>query len=227
VAHWVSGDLASVPDAIVIMIKSLLMKTFYDRFQLQFITLLVLLPTLTLSCQPLQHTFHGSPYVEPKPAPGFQLTQTNGEILSFPSDISTPALLFFGYTYCPDVCPATAAHVRWVFDQLGNDSNKVTFIFITVDPERDSLNVIDNFLSRFNPNFLGLRGELVDLDPIKLAYGVFAEKDPESPEDRYFITHTARVFLIDENGILCTSYPFNTQREDILADLRYLVGNSP
>jgi protein SCO1/2 len=199
---------------------------YFQRRTLFPISFLLLSTVLLYGCQDLQHTYHGSPYVEPIEASSFRLTQTNGEDLSFPSDLPGISLLFFGYTLCPDVCPGTAAQVKWVFDQLGNDANRVNFIFVTVDPERDTPDKIENFLRRFNPNFIGLRGEDEELDPIKLAYGVYAERDSESPTNNYLITHTARVFLIDESGILRTGYPFDTPREDILSDLKYLIGKS-
>jgi protein SCO1/2 len=208
------------------MIKSLLMNIDLRHRPCLPASLALFLSILTFGCQPIQHTYHGSPYVEPKEASSFQLTKTNGEVISFPSDLPGISLLFFGYTHCPDVCPGTAAQVKLVFDKLGSNINRVNFVFVTVDPDRDSLDKIENFPRRFNPNFIGLRGELGELEQIKVDYGVFAEVDPDSSEENYLITHTARVFLIDDNGILRTGYPFDTPHEDILADVKYLLGKS-
>lgn len=192
------------------------------------ISFILILWTVVLlqGCQTSQHSFHGSPYSELNPAPSFVLTRTNGEQLLFPEGIEGISLIFFGYTHCPDVCPGTAAQMKWVFNQLGESSEQVNFIFITVDPERDQPEIIENFLYRFHPSFIGLRGEQSELTPIKLAYGVLAEVDPESSAEDYLITHTARIFLIDGSGILRTNYPFGTPPEDILSDLEYLIGAS-
>jgi protein SCO1/2 len=158
---------------------------------------------LLQGCQPIEHTFHGSPYPELKIAPNFQLTQTSGEILSFPADLDGISLLFFGYTYCPDVCPGTAAQMKWVFEQLDESAIRVNFIFVTVDPGRDTPDIIEKFLSRFSPAFIGLRGDQTELEPIKQAYGV-----------------------LDQEKYLRTGYPFGTSSEEILSDLKYLLGAS-
>ena len=191
-------------------------------------TAVLILITLVLlqGCQAKEYTFHGSPYSELKSAPNFQLTNSSGEVLAFPADLDGISLLFFGYTHCPDICPGTAAQMKWVFEQLAEDADGVNFIFVTVDPGRDTPEIIERFLSRFHPEFIGLRGDLTELEPIKQAYGVLAEIDPGSSGNDYLITHTARVFLIDQDKHLRTGYPFGTPPEEILADVKYLLGAS-
>jgi protein SCO1/2 len=208
------------------MIKSVLMIMRSDQ-RIWFSTFLILSTAILLQgCQPSDYKFHGSPYSELKTAPTFELAHTNGTFISFPLDLEGISLLFFGYTHCPDVCPATAAQMKWVFDQLGENAVGINFIFVSIDPGRDTPELIERFLSRFNPTFIGLYGDQTNLNPIKQAYGVLAEIDPGSSGTDYLITHTARIFLIDQNKYLRTGYPFATPPEDILSDLKHLLGDS-
>jgi protein SCO1/2 len=184
-----------------------------------------LLPILLLvltSCGPKPHQWNGSPYQNPKPAPEIILLDTGGDDFRLSEQRGKAVLLFFGYTYCPDVCPATVAEMRIVFDQLGEDADRVVFGLVTVDPERDTPEVLESYLERHHAQFYGLRGDKSQLETIKEAYGVYAEKDSQDPEN-YLITHTARVFLVDTEGILQTNYSFGTYPEEILADLQYIL----
>lgn len=131
-------------------------------------------------------------------------------------------LLYFGYTFCPDVCPSTLVNVRHIMDELGDSSQDVIFVMLTVDPARDSPEILREYLSRFHPRFVGLWGEGEDLEAVKQAYGVFSEIDPKSEPANYLISHTARIFLIDQGGLLRTGYAFGTPNEEILSDIMYL-----
>ena len=184
--------------------------------------LIIVLLVLLSSCGAPPHQWHGSPYSNPKEAPEITLFDTQGETFRLSDQKGKVVLLFFGYTYCPDVCPATVAEMRWVFDRLGENAERVIFGFVSVDPERDTPDVLENYLKRHNANFYGLWGTSEELEGIKAAYGVYAEKDSEDPEN-YLITHTARVFLVDAEGILRTNYSFGTFPEDILADVEYVL----
>jgi protein SCO1/2 len=179
---------------------------------------------MLISCGPKPHQWNGSPYQNPKPAPEIILMDTQGEEFKLSEQEGKVVLLFFGYTYCPDVCPATVAEMRIVFDQLGENADRVVFGFVTVDPERDTPDVLESYLSRHGAQFYGLRGDLEQLEPIKAAYGVYAEKDSQDLQN-YLITHTARVFLVDTEGILQTNYSFGTYPEEILADVQYILSS--
>jgi protein SCO1/2 len=149
---------------------------------------------------------------------------TKGDEFKLSEQTGKVVILFFGYTYCPDVCPATVSDMRWVFDQLGEDAGDVIFGFVSVDPGRDTPDVLESYLKRHNANFYGLWGELEQLEEIKAAYGVYAERDSDDPNN-YLITHTARVFLVDAEGVLRTNYSFGTFPEEILADVRHSLEN--
>ena len=185
--------------------------------------LIVLALALLAGCSPAAVELHGSPYQDPAPAPGFTLPSSTGSTFDLANERGRIVLLYFGYTFCPDVCPATLAEIRQIFDQEPGLMDSTALAMVTVDPERDTLPVLREYLARFNPEFIGLRAEGDELDSLLDAYGVFAERDPESDPEYYLVTHTARLFLIDSQGLLRTSYAFGTPIEEIKADLHVLL----
>lgn len=187
--------------------------------------LLVLLAEFWLAagCGSPAPSWHGSPSIPAVPAADFLLEDQFGRPFELRSQAGKVTLLFFGYTQCPDVCPATVANVGWLFGELGDPSERLTFAFVTVDPERDSPAVLGEYLGRFNPGFLGLTGEPAALEQIRADYGVAAEVDHSQHGDDYLMIHTGRLFLIDQQSLLQTSYGYGTPREDILLDLRAML----
>jgi protein SCO1/2 len=133
--------------------------------------------------------------------------------------------MFFGYTSCPDVCPTTLAEARWVLEGLGDDADRVIFLFTTVDPERDTPEVLGTYVAAFHPAIVGLTGAPDVLAAVRQDYGIFAEKEVlEGSATDYIVNHTARLFLVDTEGRLRLSYSFGTPPEDILEDIRHLLG---
>lgn len=184
---------------------------------------LIFLQGILASCQSASHPWHGTPYKVLSPAPDFSLTRADGGSLSLRDLRGSVILLYFGYTFCPDVCPATLSEVRQIFDHLGPDADCAELVMITVDPQRDTAQVLQRYLARFGERFIGLYGSQEQLDEAMGSYGVFASRDPSEDPEAYFIAHTARLFLIDAQGMLRTQYAFGTPPEDILADVRYAL----
>lgn len=156
-------------------------------------------------------------------AADFALEDQFGRPFELLSQSGKATLLFFGYTHCPDVCPTTVASVRWLFEELGDSSEGLTFAFVTIDPERDRPALLAEYLSRFHPAFLGLTGDPQTIEQIRSDYGVAAEIDHSTHADDYLMIHTGRLFLIDQQGLLQTSYSFDTSPADILPDLRAVL----
>ncbi len=175
------------------------------------------------ACQSYQ--FKGTQYPDPQSAPDFELAATNGDRFRLSDQQGQTVLMFFGYTSCPDVCPLTLAEARRVLEGLGDDADKVTFLFITVDPERDTTEVLDTYVTAFHPAITGLTGTPDELAAVRQDYGITAEKEVlEGSAAGYVVNHTARVFLVDAEGRLRLSYAFGTPPEDILEDIRHLIG---
>lgn len=172
---------------------------------------------------PKTDTFRGTLYDPPLPAPGIELARENGDIFRLSEMQGNIVLLFFGYTSCPDVCPTTLSELRIVNEELGNNSNRVKVVFVTVDPERDTPKKTQAYVSIFNPSFYGLSGSMDELESVWSGYGVFREVDAvASSASGYLVTHTARVYLIDQAGNLRLSYSNGTPTEDIVNDLKIL-----
>lgn len=169
--------------------------------------------------------FRGTAYGEPyPPAPEIELMQANGQIFHLSSLKGKITLLFFGYTSCPDVCPTTLAELKLVVDELGNNANSVSVVFVTVDPERDTPERMQEYVNHFNSNFIGLSGSTEKLTSVWGNYGVYREIVPaENSESDYSVDHTARVTLIDANGNMRLSYGFQTPVDDIVHDIKLLL----
>jgi protein SCO1/2 len=188
----------------------------------RFPFVLALLAFMLSACQP--YRFKGTEYLDPAPAPDFELTRSDGGRLQLRNQRGQTILLFFGFTACPDVCPTTLADARRILEGLGDEADNVQYLFITVDPERDTPEVLQKYVSIFDPAIVGLTGSAEELSRVWADYGIFVEKTAlESSDLGYTVTHTARVFVVDEEGRLRLSYAFGTPYEDILGDVRHLL----
>jgi protein SCO1/2 len=170
------------------------------------------------------YEFQGSLIDPPFPAADFALTDQHGETFILSDHGGEVVLIFFGYTNCPDVCPVTLSEFRQVKAQLGEKADRVQFVYITVDPARDTVERIGEHLENFDPTFVGLTGDLSDLEPVWKAYGVYAAKVDTGSVAGYLVDHTARVYAIDVNGNLRLTYPFETDSDAIADDVFFLLG---
>jgi protein SCO1/2 len=179
---------------------------------------------LAPACSSRPYSWQGTPYDPPQPAPEIKISNASGQPFSLTEQHGVITLLYFGYTYCPDVCPATAAILSQVFEALDARPDEMQFIMISLDPERETPEDIDAYMRRFHPNFKGLWANRAELDKIQTDYGIVAIREPSDNPDTYLITHTARVFLIDQQGNLRAHYAFGSPPGEFIADLRYLSG---
>jgi len=172
---------------------------------------------------PNTDSFRGTLFDPALPAPEIELTWGDGSDFRLSEARGQIVLLYFGYTFCPDVCPTTLSDLRRVVEDLGEDAARVQVIFVTVDPERDTLEKVREYVSFFNPNFIGLGGSMEELGKVWNAYGIYRETTefPNSASG-YLVNHTARVYLIDQDGNLRLSYSYGTPPEDILHDIKIL-----
>ena len=130
--------------------------------------------------------------------------------------------IFFGYTHCPDVCPTTLADMTQVLKLLGKDADKVQVLFITVDPERDTPEILAQYPPAFHPSFIGLSGDGYATESAAKAFGIAYQKQP-GKNGGYSIDHSAGTFLIAPGGKPILLSPF-AQRPELLAqDIRLLM----
>ncbi len=169
-------------------------------------------------------SFRGSEMPEPVAVPDFVLTDQNNQPFRLSDQQGNVVLLFFGYTQCPDVCPTTLATWRKVHEGLGQDAHQVRFVFVTVDPERDTPERLGAHVNAFNPDFIGLTGTPEALDAVYKTFYIVHEKDTSSGSAAgYLISHTATSFLLDKEGRWRLRETYGTPAEDIVHDIQQLL----
>lgn len=149
----------------------------------------------------------------------FRLTDQNGLTVTEADLKGKASLVFFGFTHCPDVCPTALFDMSELIKAMGPDADKVQVFFVTVDPERDTPEVMKAYISSFDPRIRGLSGPPDMIEAMERAYRVYAKKVPLKDGD-YTMDHTALVYLMDKSGAFVA--PFNTKRapQDAANDLR-------
>ena len=155
----------------------------------------------------------------------FNLVDQNSKPITDQDMKGRPFLVFFGFTHCPDVCPTTLFEVSEIFRALGPEAKDVRALFVTVDPERDTPEVLKDYLSSFDPRIIGVTGDEAAIAAVEKAYRVYAKKVPTDGGD-YTMDHTAIVYLMNKDGRFVA--PFNMKRrpEEAAADLQALSLNS-
>jgi protein SCO1 len=183
--------------------------------------LIVVIGLALFSLRPYE--FHGMILQSPTQAGDFQLTGDNGQPVALSDFSGKIVLLYFGYTICPDVCPTTLADLHVARKTLGKRADQVQVLMVTVDPERDTVEVLSQYIPHFDPSFIGLTGSLDQITQIATNYGVYFEKRKVNSALGYLIDHTATVMVIDRKGYVREVFPYGTPAKDIAADLAYLL----
>lgn len=140
----------------------------------------------------------------------FELVNQDGKTVTEKDFLGKPLLVFFGFTHCPDICPTTLFEVSEVLNRLGPDAEKVSAIFVTVDPERDTPEKLKLYLSSFHPRISALSGSEAQIEAIKKTYYVYAKRVPLEGGG-YTMDHTSVVYLMDRQGKFVA--PFNLKRD--------------
>lgn len=170
----------------------------------------------------------------------FTLTSQTGEPISLSDLRGRAVLMFFGYTHCPDVCPTTLTDYRRVKQALGEEAKNAAFVFISVDGERDTPDVMSQYLGQFDASFIGMTGDAATLEQLGTQFGLVVEQQTGGHEhehedeqehvhtedldvNNYFVEHTSPSFLIDPDGYLRMVYFYNTRVEAIAEGIRELL----
>ncbi len=170
------------------------------------------------------YEYKGAVFEPPLPLPDFELQAATGEPFHLKDVEGDITLIYFGYTFCPDVCPLTMADVRTALAGLENGRERVHVIFISVDPERDTPEVLTRYTAAFGPEFLGLTDDFPKVQEVMKPYGAFAEKEEATGSAAgYLVSHTARLYLVSPHQELLLTYPFGFEPEDLRSDLEYLL----
>lgn len=192
------------------------------RWPLVFLCLVFLAGCSTFNQKPYQ--MHGAVFDPPRMLTDFTLKSTDGTDFTLSQHKGQTILLYFGYRSCPDFCPTTFAELNQIYAALKKPKNKLKIVFVTVDPDRDTLDNLTLYVHGFNEDFIGLRDDGAILKQLMQDFGVTAEKRQvgDSPLS-YLVDHTASVFLITGDGQLKVQYLYGTDYRDILADLRTIL----
>ena len=153
----------------------------------------------------------------------FSLVSSKGGNFTQDDLKGTPSLIFFGYTFCPDVCPTTLAETTAWRAQLGLTPEQLRIIFVTVDPERDTPEMVKDYVEGFDPSVIGLVGNLEETEKAKAAFGVFSEKAGELDTDYYLVNHTALTFLIKADGGFQGTIAYGESSDTALGKIERLV----
>jgi protein SCO1/2 len=169
-------------------------------------------------------------------APKFQLTDVTGasfgKSLALTDHTGKPRTLadfqgkvvaiFFGFTQCPDACPTTLAEMAKVMKELGPDAGKVQVLFVSVDPERDTQELLKQYVTAFHPTFIGLSGDVEATARAAKEFKVYAQKKPLE-KGGYTVDHSAGTFILDQQGRLRLFAQYGAGAQALLNDIRLLL----
>jgi protein SCO1/2 len=160
----------------------------------------------------------GAPYAQ-----DFSLTDHNGVRRSVADFRGKLVLVFFGFTQCPDVCPTTMAQLANTMKQLGPDADKVQVLMVTVDPERDTAELLKQYVPAFDPRFLGLRGTLDETNKMAKDFKTYFSKVEGKTKGSYTMDHMANVYVFDRSGKIRLYVRPDALGEPLVHDLKQLL----
>ena len=159
-------------------------------------------------------------------ARGFSLTDHHGTPRTLADFKGKVVVVFFGYTHCPDVCPTTLSELSGIMKSLGPESERLQVLFITLDPERDTPDLLAGFVPAFDPSFLGLWGDQPTIDKVAKDFKIFAQKVLANDGKSYTIDHTAGSYVFDDQGQIRLFVRHGQSSDGLLKDLKRLLTNS-
>ena len=145
----------------------------------------------------------------------------DGKIVNIKDFKDTPILLFFGFTHCPEVCPTTLSNLLNNIELLEKNKKNYKVLFVTLDPERDTINILNDYLQNFNSSVIGLTGELNEINKFAKNWNIYWEKVSEG--DDYTINHTATVFMINKKGNFAGTIAWGESDKSIKLKLKKLL----
>ena len=156
----------------------------------------------------------------------FSLIGPEGKTVSLGDFRNKVVLIYFGYTFCPDVCPITLSNLKLIMLDLGVKAEDVQVIFISIDPERDNYQKLKDYVPYFHPTFIGLTGSEADIAAVAKKYQTIYLKQKVESEAVYLMAHTDVVILVDQNGKYRGRYKSKYDLDKLTTDVRWLLENS-
>jgi len=149
----------------------------------------------------------------------FQLTDQSGKRVTDKDFRGRYMLIYFGYSFCPDVCPTTLAVMAQALEKVGDRARRVAPILITIDPERDTPKVLEDYVKAFGPSFVGLTGSAAEIKDVEKKYRVYAVKKPLEGGN-YGMDHSSVIYLMGPNGKLVSFYDEAISPDDLAKELK-------
>ena len=184
---------------------------------------------LLIACSPdkaaekTNNTFNATDITGAEFAKALSLTDHTGKQRSLSDFKGKVVALFFGYTHCPDVCPTTLFDLKNAMKLLGEKSNQVQVLFVTVDPQRDTQAVLAQFVPSFDERFIGLRGSLQETAETLGNFKVFYSKVDGKSKDDYTVDHSAGIYVFDKEGKVRLYINYGVKAADMASDIKKLL----
>lgn len=153
----------------------------------------------------------------------FQLTDHNGKPRTLADFKGKAVVMFFGYTHCPDVCPTTMSDMAQALELLGKEADKVQVLFVTIDPARDTKELLSKYVPAFNPGFLGLYGDEAATAKVAKDFRIFYQKNKDKNGEGYNVDHTAGTYVFDPTGRLRLFMSYGLGAQSIVHDLHEIL----
>ena len=176
-----------------------------------------------LACTEQAPRFHNTDITGSDFGKDFNLTDHRGQARSLADFRGKAVVVFFGFTHCPDVCPTTLAQMKAVKQQLGADGERLQVLFITVDPERDTRELLEQYVPAFDESFIGLYGDAAQTEHVAKEFKVYYKKVPGSGADSYTMDHSAASYAYDPQGRLRLYLKHGQSTQALAEDLRLLL----
>ena len=186
-----------------------------------FLPALLIAAGFLAGCAP--ETFRATDITGAEFARTLELTGHDGKARQLTDFKGKVVVVFFGFTHCPDVCPGTLSKLAEVAKRLGADADRIQVLFVTVDPERDTPELLAQYVPAFDPRFIGLYGDAAATARTAKEFKVIYQKQPGKTPDTYSIDHSAGTFVFDREGRVRLFVRHDQSVEDLVHDLRLLL----
>jgi len=175
------------------------------------------------ACSPDKPAFKGVDITGAEYAKDFALTDQHGQVRSIKDFAGKAVVVFFGYTQCPDVCPTTLQELQQVKRLLGADGDRLQAVFVTVDPERDTTELLKAYMESFDPSFVALRPGPEQLQALLKDFKIYAKKVDGKTATSYTMDHSAQSYIYDPQGRLRLYSRYGSGPQAMADDLRLLL----
>ena len=194
--------------------------------QMAGVTTLLLAGGLLAGCSPDKLQFNSIDLTGADYAKGFSLADQFGKQRTLQDFAGKVVVVFFGFTQCPDVCPTSMAELAQIKQALGTDGDKLQAIFITVDPERDTPELLKAYMGNFDPSFIALRPTLEQLPQVAKDFKIYYKKVEGSAPGSYTMDHSAGSYIFDTKGLIRLYNRYGTGVELLTSDIKLLLKNT-